>query len=597
MRRFAAALLSLTLMTGAARSDAAAPSGFANLTFEQTDAAGQPLGWQVRESGVKVTRECAPACTLRFTGSRGAQYGLVQQFLNGDGGGAGRRLVLSGRLRSEGFNGTVQPQVAAFVSGRPVISEYPDARAVRGNTDWREFRISLPIVPNTERLGIAIGVSGEGSLWIDRLDVRFDDGAPVQARAIELPPRPAPFQALLDDEALRLDAAAMPPVSEAWRADVLARQRPIRSLFSDDFSDLQFLKPLLEGKRVVQLGESSHGVAEFNLIKTRLIKFLHQELGYDVIAFENPLVHCYDADAAAVRLPAQMLMNHCVMGVWSNADVLPLFEYVKASRAGARPLTLAGFDTQLLSIPLVDQGQRLAQMLKAVNSPLAAQARTLLAPLAVNPADADARVAAFLQQAAAVLEKRRERLLAKGYSADLVTLKIQSLRSHQRLLEQLKLPRTGNAGLDARDAGMAANLNFLLDTLYAGRKVIVWAHNDHIAYAKGPGKFIGMGAHLARTRKAELYTIGLYMGRGVAAHNDGSHYEIAAPAPGSLEAVLANGGWKYAFADLAGGAASWPNQPLNVREWGLTPEVFTPAQTYDGLIYIDTVTPPEPLRP
>lgn len=35
------------------------------------------------------------------------------------------------------------------------------------------------------------------------------------------------------------------------------------------------------------LGEASHGVAESNWAKVRLIKFLHQQLGFDVVAFES----------------------------------------------------------------------------------------------------------------------------------------------------------------------------------------------------------------------------------------------------------------------------------------------------------------------
>lgn len=596
MIRFAAALLSLTLMAGAAQAVDAARSGFWNLGFDQPDASGKhPAAWYTLENGVKVTRECTPACALRFTGERAGQGGQVSQWIDGDGGRTGRRVVLTGRVRSERFAGTFQPAVIATVTGRTVISENPFANAARGSTGWQDFEVSLPIVPGTTQLAIGVFVQGPGSVWVDRLDVRFDDGAPVTAREVPVAPRPVPSQALLDDDALRLPTADIPAVNAGWRADVLARRQPIRSLFSDDFSDLQFLKPLLAGKRVVQLGENGHGVAEFNWMKVRLVKFLHQELGYDVIAFESSLPQCFDADAAAARLKANMLLAHCIFTIWATSEVLPLFDYIKASRAGSKPLSLAGFDTQFSAVPLVKQGERLHDMLAAVDSPLAAQAKELLEQLSRNPATADKRLPSFLREAAAVLEKNRGRLGGKGYAATLIDLKIQSLRSHQRLIEQVSAPRTGNASHNLRDEGMAANLNFLLDTLYSGRKVIVWAHNNHIAYDGGPGKFTSMGSHLARKRKDELYTIGLYMGRGAAAQNDGSHYAIAPPGAGSLEAVLANGLWKYSFVDLKADAKSWPNSPMNVRDWGTVPEVITPARSYDGLIYIDTVTPPDRL--
>ncbi|WP_128896869.1 hypothetical protein [Longirhabdus pacifica] len=37
------------------------------------------------------------------------------------------------------------------------------------------------------------------------------------------------------------------------------------SLDSTDYSDLEFLKDVLKDKRIVMLGESSHGVSEYNL--------------------------------------------------------------------------------------------------------------------------------------------------------------------------------------------------------------------------------------------------------------------------------------------------------------------------------------------
>lgn len=80
---------------------------------------------------------------------------------------------------------------------------------------------------------------------------------------------------------------------EAWAADHAYKLDSIQPVGSngkpDSFQDLEMLKPLLQDKRFVFLGESSHGVAEFNLAKTRLIQFLHQELGYNVLAFESGL--------------------------------------------------------------------------------------------------------------------------------------------------------------------------------------------------------------------------------------------------------------------------------------------------------------------
>ena len=55
----------------------------------------------------------------------------------------------------------------------------------------------------------------------------------------------------------------------------------IRSLTSENFSDLQCFKQYIGNRTLVQLGESSHGTKQYSQIKVRLIKFLHEQMGFD----------------------------------------------------------------------------------------------------------------------------------------------------------------------------------------------------------------------------------------------------------------------------------------------------------------------------
>ena len=174
-------------------------------------------------------------------------------------------------------------------------------------------------------------------------------------------------------------------------------------------------------------------------------------------------------------------------------------------------------------------------------------------------------------------------------------MSLQQARSRIHYVDQLAGSR--DAATLARDEGMADNLDFLLDKMYPGRKVIVWAHNFHIAKAPyREEKTRTMGSWVAERRGAEVYTLGIYMGRGVGTLNNRSRYEILAPEPDTLEAIMASAGWRSSFFDLSDPrtpADSWRRMPLRARDWGNVPVTLTPAQTYDGVIYIDTVTPPE----
>ena len=60
---------------------------------------------------------------------------------------------------------------------------------------------------------------------------------------------------------------------------------------------------------------------------------------------------------------------------------------------------------------------------------------------------------------------------------------------------------------------------------------------------------------------------------------------------------MSNAGARYAFVDFSTAAQApetgWIFSPIAMRSWGQKAEMLTPARGYDGVLYIDTVTPPE----
>ena len=87
-----------------------------------------------------------------------------------------------------------------------------------------------------------------------------------------------------------------------WVVWTRSHHFPIASIVSasdDDYADLQFLKAVVGDRRLVQLGESGHGVAEFDSAKVRLITFFHEQMGFDVMAFESSIYECFAANTVA----------------------------------------------------------------------------------------------------------------------------------------------------------------------------------------------------------------------------------------------------------------------------------------------------------
>jgi len=575
-----------------------------NLDFETWSADGKPKGWGIGSSPAHtMSADCESAregkCSLKIEGRPQTPPGFLplgQQMPPGDA--AGHRLKLSGFIRTldvkDGWAGLwIRVDASA---GTSLALENMAKDGPRGTTDWQRFEISALVPPNASNVAFGVLLSGSGTAWFDDLKLAVDD-------SVTVPPRPQPSLGLTDDSSLELAPADARKVRDDWRADVRERAHPIRSLFSDRFDDLQFLKPLLKDKRVVQLGESGHGVAEFNWMKVRLVKFLHQEMGFDVVAFESSMSGCDVADSRIGKAPPMEVMRDCIFRVWHSSETLGLFEYMDSARKEGKRISLAGFDVQNSGLARAAVASRLEKYAALVDAGLAEKVASSEKKLAAGygkggiPGDDAAAMMDVYRSMAKRLAAGREKLLEiPATPPDELDMVTQEARSRVRFVEELSKPGAVE-GLRARDLGMADNLDFLLDTVFPRRKVIVWAHNFHIAKQQdGAAEPRTMGAWVAQRRAAEVYTIGLYMGRGVATTNDRARYEIKPPPDNSMEAILASAGWKMSFVELSGARTdsnSWMYEPITAREWGTTAARIVPARTYDAVIYIDTVTPPD----
>lgn len=123
------------------------------------------------------------------------------------------------------------------------------------------------------------------------------------------------------------------------------------------------------------------------------------------------------------------------------------------------------------------------------------------------------------------------------------------------------------------------------------KKIITWGHNYHIRHDSGT-----MGSLLVGKYRAELYTVGLYMYRGFAAHNDRQIYRILPPVANSIESVFYCTRRRYCFVDLLhqeqefGNA--WMFDYFLAKTWGLDEVNMVPRDQYDAILFIDTVNPP-----
>ena len=113
--------------------------------------------------------------------------------------------------------------------------------------------------------------------------------------------------------------------------------------------DFSRLKQLLSDKRIVLLGEQTHGDGATFKAKVDLIMYLHQELGFDMVVFESPMYEIYKASQLwqTSNPKDTSLIKESIFDIWSATwQFDSLLKYMTGTWSSARPLELAGFDFQ-----------------------------------------------------------------------------------------------------------------------------------------------------------------------------------------------------------------------------------------------------------
>ena len=119
----------------------------------------------------------------------------------------------------------------------------------------------------------------------------------------------------------------------------------------EDFSDFEPIKKAIGSSRVVMLGEQSHGDGATIAAKIRLVKFLHQKMGFDVLAWESGVYSCSIADRN-VKDPTKPASSYSegIFGIWTTGGLFPMLaDYVKSSQSTPSPIQSCGFDCQFSS--------------------------------------------------------------------------------------------------------------------------------------------------------------------------------------------------------------------------------------------------------
>jgi erythromycin esterase len=272
------------------------------------------------------------------------------------------------------------------------------------------------------------------------------------------------------------------------------------------------VQPLIQQmarKKVVAMGEGTHGTAEFYKARFWLTRILVEEHGFDQLALENTYGDTYQLNKALQggKADVKPLMRQKLLAIWQNQEMAEVFAWMQArNRTHRHKVTLTGIDATFAGadVDLLQQG------LTATHRP---DLQTLLAQLRQS---AQYKDSAWYQLSDPTYKLNRKKMFAAALTGYAAADKLLQALPSVKLSRQQRVVLT-NAATNARmvfddfyqvkvnkressrDSLMAEMTRLL--TRESGQRLIIWAHDGHVArqgVVPGDNNGGGTGAFIER---------------------------------------------------------------------------------------------------
>ncbi|QDU64196.1 Erythromycin esterase [Planctomycetes bacterium Pan216] len=386
---------------------------------------------------------------------------------------------------------------------------------------------------------------------------------------------------------------------------------------NEDFSDLQPLKEMIGDARVVMLGEQSHGDGATFLAKTRLIKFLHQEMDFDVLAFESGLYDCHKAwEAFRDGQDALAAAQRGIFGIWTRSQQLqPLFDYLASNANKDRPLELCGVDCQLTASSSREQLLVDLRGFLRGDEPIVEEERwrtiertyrKLLDRRETFAENEKDRAIKGLDELLNVLESldgnRRNDPRQLAFWKQFIKSSQAEITSRWR--RQLSTTPTPS---NDRDSQMGQNLIWLANEHFKDRKIIVWAATFHImrhpSEVELDGKpdfyadIVTMGDVASKELGDDVFSLGFTAYEGKKGYPWTQGFDIGQAPAGSLDAMLAATGLEntiISFRKLPDDG-KWLDSEFVSRPLGYASATARWPRVLDAMFFTKRMTPSTPV--
>jgi erythromycin esterase len=511
----------------------------------------------------------------------------------------GHEVTLRGWVRSANATGGGRLRLEVWRPGEVVAAD-SSGLWLEGSLPWTPYEFSVSVDSSAMYVVVIPEFRGTGTVWFDDLSIEADG-----QRYGAVPVAAAPSET--DVAWLERHTATIETVDVERESD-------------QDYADLDPFRELVGNARVVALGEDTHGTSEFFRAKHRLTRFMVERMGTRVFAIEANQLAVRPINDYVLGAPHDVRdVMRAMFRVWNTEEMLELIEWMRQHNATHpdQVVHFVGYDMQDPSLPIDSVIAFLARMDSALESqvlPLYEDYREAWrsTPYPVAPDSVRASWKSGADSAWALVASELDRRLTQATSAA-DTAEVEWAVQNANVVRQAALAAVTGRLAD-RDSAMAVNMQWILDRYPASSRVVVWAHNAHVARGTDPGRSFyeggSMGGFLGRVLGDDLRVIGLvsYDGQYTATASFRDRREVtvdAVPAPvgtveHALHSIAREREAQYLLADLRSArsdrSATWlmelrPTRLIGYAAFDFDWETMVVLpHVFDALLFVDHAT-------